>query len=234
MWRPITAALFAVGLSSFVAAQAPPKPESQAPARQTADPSVSPGKQSASPLDRFEEFSALMTGGVAPGTDSEIHIYRSGNLMRMEANEGHSFQITDLVKQETHGVATRGCLRYKNAYLRSYPFVLTGADYKFETSVVKKETVDGHECQVEDLIVSSPKLHDPIKLRLWEAEDLRGFPIKVETGTHRIIQYRNVVLGPQDPTLFIFPDNCEGAEQIGKHAVKPAGPKTKTKKAPTP
>ena len=37
-----------------------------------------------------------MVGGPVPGTDDEIHIYRSGNLMRMEANEGKSYQITDL------------------------------------------------------------------------------------------------------------------------------------------
>ena len=228
MWRLIMAPLLTVCLSFFAGAQA--SPAAQPPASQTsATPAVSSAAPSASPFDRFKEFSALMTGGVAPGTEAEIHIYRSGNLMRMEANEGRSFQITDLLKQETHGVAKSGCLHYKNAYLRSFPFVLTGPEYKFASTPVKKETVDGHECQVEDLTVSSPKLHDPLKIRLWEAEDLRGFPVKVETGTHRIIQYTNVVLGPQDPTLFLFPDNCEGAEQIGKHpSSSPA------KKAPKP
>jgi hypothetical protein len=232
MWRWITAALLTVWLSFFAAAQASPANSAAATPIESMQsaPATSPVAQSASPLDRFKEFSALMTGGVAPGTEAEIHIYRSGNLMRMEANEGRSFQISDLVKQETHGVAKRGCLHYKNAYLRTFPFVLTGAEYKFEITPVKKETVDGHECQVEDLTVSSPKLHNPVQLRLWEAEDLRGFPVKVETATHRIIQYTNVVLGPQDPTLFIFPDECEGAEQIGKRP----SPSSPAKKAPKP
>jgi hypothetical protein len=232
MWSLITAAVLTVELSFFAAAQAPPANTAAATPTESTEsaPAASPVALSASPFDQFKEFSALMTGGVAPGTESEIHIYRSGDLMRMEANEGRSFQVTDLLKQETHGIAKRGCLHYKNAFLRSFPFVLTGPEYKFESTAVKKETVDGHECHVEDLIVSSPKLHDPIKLRLWEAEDLRGFPIKVETGVHRIIQYTNVVLGPQDPTLFIFPDDCEGADKIGKDR----SPSSPAKKAPKP
>ena len=50
-------------------------------------------------------------------------------------------------------------------------------------------------------------------MRLWEAEDLQGFPIKIEFllpgGHDAIVHYRNVVLGPQDPTLFIHPKSCE-------------------------
>jgi hypothetical protein len=56
-------------------------------------------------------------------------------------------------------------------------------------------------------------LANPQKMRLWEAEDLQGFPIKIEfliLGGHGpVIRYKNVVLGEQDPTLFIHPKSCQ-------------------------
>jgi hypothetical protein len=51
----------------------------------------------------------------------------------------------------------------------------------------------------------------PIKLKLWEAEDLHGFPVKVQVlngGGRGTIQYKDVVLGPADPSLFIRPKHC--------------------------
>jgi hypothetical protein len=206
-----------------------PAPE-QAPAGQAAPTSESSG----SPLDHFKEFSAIMTGAPVPGQDDEVHIYRSGDLIRMEANEGNSYQITDLAKQETHGQAKTGCLKYKNPYVRSYPFSVMTPEKKYERVPVGKETVDGHVCQVEDVTISSPKLPNPIKIRLWEAEDLQGFPIKIQTMMHRIIEYKNVVLGPQDPTLFIFPNECQVIHGTTTLKTAPPGskPTPNPKKAP--
>ncbi len=166
-----------------------------------------------------------MAGGPVPGTEDEIHIYRSGNLMRMEATEGRTYQITDLAKQQTHGMAKTGCLQYNSPYVRSYPFIFSSPANKFERTPVGKETVDGHVCQVEDVTVTLPKHPAPATFRLWEAEDLQGFPIKIETKTHRVIRYKNVVLGPQDPTLFIFPDDCQSEKTIKVHPSTSAKPK---------
>jgi hypothetical protein len=204
---------------------APPTAAEQVPSGQPA-PNADPSQ---SPLEKFKEFSAIMVGGPVPGTADPIHVYRSGNLMRMEAHEGKSYQITDLVKQETHGQARTGCLHYKVPYVRAFPFSFSVLAEKFERAPVGKETVDGHVCQVEDVTFSVPKHVGPVKVRLWEAEDLQGFPIKIETGLHRTIEYQNVVLGPQDPTLFIFPLTCQNSEEtIGKLR----SPADKAKKAP--
>jgi hypothetical protein len=43
--------------------------------------------------------------------------------------------------------------------------------------------VDGHSCQVEEVALSSPMLANPQKMKFWEAEDLHGFPIKIEFVT---------------------------------------------------
>ena len=174
-----------------------------------------------------------MTGGPVPGTADPIHIYRSGDLMRMEANEGNSYQITDLAKHDTHGISKGACLHYKAPYIRTYPFSFSSPANKFERVPVGKETVDGHVCQVEDVIITLPKSPTTPKFRLWEAEDLQGFPVKVETKAHMVMRYTNVVLGPQDPTLFIFPDKCESSDEIGP-SPKSSKPTPKSQKAPPP
>jgi len=229
----LTAAVLLAGCFCFQvwAQTSPAQPAAQTPAEKTsAAPAVAPAAQTGFPLDQFQEFSAIMVGGPVPGTEDGIHIYRSGNLMRMEANEGRSYQITDLAKKETHGISKTGCLKYKNVYVRSYPFMFSNPANKFERTPVGKETVDGHVCQVEDVTVTLPKANAPAKFRLWEAEDLHGFPVKVETKMHRTIQYKSIVLGPQDPTLFIFSEECQNGEEIG--GGRPPVPSAKPTPAP--
>jgi hypothetical protein len=167
------------------------------------------------PLDSFQDFSAVMVGSRADtheGT-SQGHIYRSGKLMRMEEPGGRAYFITDLDTGETYGIAEAGCIHDDHPYIRAIPFQMAGKDSTVTRSPTGKETVDGHSCQVEEVTVSSPTLPNPQKMRFWEAEDLQGFPIKIEfvlPGGHGpVIHYKNVVLGPQDPTLFIHPKSCQ-------------------------
>lgn len=224
----LTAALFFLATSLGLEAWAQ-TPQAQPPAAQTSATETTPAAQmppaveaSLAPWDKVQEFSAIVTGGPVPGTEDVIHIYRSGNLLRMEGREGRNYLITDLAKQETHGIAESGCLKYTNPYVRSYPFSLSRPDNKYERAAVTKETIDGHVCQVEEVTLSSPKLHTPIKIRLWEAEDLEGFPVKIETAAHRIIQFKNVALGPQDPTIFIFPSKCQVLDRNAPHVKSPS------------
>src|SRR5271157_5085759 len=144
----LTATLLFAGCLTFQGwAQTPPAQQPPATEQASTAPLSSP-ESTEFPLDKFKEFSAIMAGGPVPGTESEIHVYRSGNLMRMEGPARNSYQITDLAKQETHGVAEGGCLAYKLAYVRSYPFSFSGSANKFQRVPVGKETVDGHVCQV--------------------------------------------------------------------------------------
>jgi hypothetical protein len=165
------------------------------------------------PLDAFPNFSAVMVGSVLPRDEREFHIYRSGKLLRMEGPGSQAFFLTDLTLLETWAVSARGCLHQPNPYFRAEPFSSARPGLTVERVASGKETVDGHSCQVEDVTISSPKMPRALKLRFWEAEDLQGFPVKVElqrvTGENRVIRYRNVVVGPQDPTLFIHPRHCD-------------------------
>ena len=227
MGKWITVLLFIGCVGCQAWAQAPSQ-QSQAATESQSAQAASKSGASQFPLDRFKDFSAIMAGGPAPGNEDDIHIYRSGDLMRMEGREGRTYQITDLAKQETHGIAKNGCLKYESPYIRSYPFSMPKAGDTYERVPAGKETIDGHVCQVEDLTIYVPHHSEPAKMRLWEAEDLHGFPVKIETKSHQVIRYKNVVLGPQDPTLFIFPDECQGAEET---IAKPAAPSSAPEKA---
>jgi|SRR5579863_3473268 len=172
------------------------------------------------PLDSFPDFSAVMIGSRAePGEGiTQGHIYRLGTRMRMEEPGRPGYFITDLNSGETYGILENGCIHDDHPYIRAIPFHIAGkADVTVTRASAGKETVDGHFCQIEDITVSSPMLANPQKMRFWEAEDLQGFPIKIEfllPGGHGpIVRYNNVVLGPQDPTLFFQPKSCQPLPQ---------------------
>jgi|HubBroStandDraft_4_1064222.scaffolds.fasta_scaffold221413_1 hypothetical protein len=177
------------------------------------------------PLDSFKDFSAIMVGSIMEMGEgaSEAHIYRSGELMRMEDPDGPGYLITDLTKLESYGISTGPCIHDNHPYFRASPFAAARPGSSVERVAAGKDTLDGHSCQIEDITVSSPKTGSHVKLRFWEAEDLQGFPIKIEFrrpgARSSIIRYKNVVLGPQDRTLFIYPKSCQSAPQRG-------GPKT--------
>ncbi|MGB6385030.1 MAG: hypothetical protein WBD25_18260 [Terriglobales bacterium] len=207
----------------------------QEPAGQTA---ATPSASTQFPLDAFPEFSAVMVGSVMTGDERESHIYRSGNLIRTEGTEGHNFLITDLTTLATFGVSALACMHDSNPYFRSAPFSSMKPGYTVERAISGQETVDGHSCKIEDITLSSPKLPRPIKLRFWEAEDLQGFPVKVEfirpSKHDPVIYYKNVVLGPQDPTLFIYPKSCQPSPGISHKPAPNAAPRAKKPAATAP
>jgi hypothetical protein len=190
------------------------QPAEQKPADQT---SSGPAK-SGYPLDAFTNFSAIMKGSFVLDDPTELHIYRSNKMMRVEGSEGVGYYLTDLEKQNTIHVWDDGCAVDNHVYQRSAPWAaMARPGYKAETVARGKETVDGHLCQVEDVTITGPDLQKPLKLKLWEAEDLKGFPIKIESvhsnGHNKTIRYSNVVVGPQDRTLFFHPKSCQAPVQ---------------------
>ena len=250
MIRPIAALLFAGCLALQAWAQVPPPAPpaqapavpAQAPAGQIPAAAAQPaGQTSASestqfPLDRFREFSAIETGGILPGSDWDGYVYRSGDLMRMQAVQQGKTQyfVDDLAKGTSYGFSVAGCAKLSLLFSRTFPFFMSGPGYTYERVAVGEETVDGHRCQVEDVTVHAPKHPIPAHFRLYEAEDLQGFPIKIENQQEKvrrwIIHYRNIVLGPQDPTLFVVPRDCQ--DLAGLTPVHPTGPGAKPKNPP--
>jgi hypothetical protein len=222
MVRLIRVILLIGGLAVRMHAQLPAE---QVPKEAPAGKIPAPPAKTQYPLDSFTDFSAVMVGSIMEMGEgaSEAHIYRSGELMRMEDPDGPGYLITDLTKLESYGISTGPCIHDRHPYFRASPFPAARPGSSVERVITGKETLDGHSCQIEDITVSSPKTGSHLKMRFWEAEDLQGFPIKIEFrrpgARSSIIRYKNVVLGPQDRTLFIHPKSCQSAPQRG-------GPKT--------
>jgi hypothetical protein len=229
MVRLLSAILFTCCLTAQLSAQASQATKDQAtkdeqPAQSSA---AAPSANLQFPLDAFPEFSAVMVGSVMNGDEREAYIYRSGNLMRASGNEGHNYLITNLDTLGSFGVSATGCMHDGNPYFRTAPFSAKKPGYTVtDRTVSGQEMMDGHSCKIEDVTLTSPKLARIIKLRFWEAEDLQGFPVKVEfmrpSKHDPVIHYKNVVLGPQDPTLFIYPNSCQSSAEFS-HKVGPKG-----------
>jgi hypothetical protein len=221
-------------LSSIILAQAPAPPASTDSATLAQQPAEKTSSAVA-PWDKFTTFTALMTGGPVIGTAEEIHIYRHGNLLRMEGQEHHSYVIQDLTKSgDARMISKADCLRMKIPFVRSYPFSFSWSPNRYETVVVGKETIDGHPTQVEEVtIIFAPVVHhDPVTIKIWAAEDLQGFPVKIENKLHHTIEYRNVNFEAQDPTLFIIPGACEPLDAEKENTPLPQ-PKKAPQKAPS-
>lgn len=209
-------------------------PSAQAPATEPAPAGQAAASESTQfPFDQFQEFSAIETGGILPGSDWDGYVYRSGNLMRMQAvNAGKTnYFVDDLAKEENYGLSVAGCAKLPSLYSRTYPFFMSGPGYTYERIAVGEETVDGHHCRVEDITIHAAKHPNPAHFRIYQAEDLQGFPIKIENRQEKVrrwvIHYKNVVLGPQDPTLFVVPNKCSSLDKLKGMQGVPSGAKPK-------
>lgn len=233
MVRWIALLLIACCIAAQLLAQAS---QGQTSAAEPAAPAASP-PETGFPLDQFKEFSAIMIGSLMPGDEQEGHIYRSDNLLRMQGTEGRGYFITDLTVSETYSLTTLGCLKDKHAYFRAFPFTASKPGRKFERVAAGEEMVAGHTCRVENLTISGGDLVAPMKLKIWEAQDLRGFPLKVQIlngGGQSIIRYKDIVLGPVDPTLFTIPKHCLSGVLPEPPRKKPAATTADQKKTSSP
>jgi hypothetical protein len=232
-------------------AQTPAQPSAQAPA-QTVAPT--PGQTAAqgpaqtaaqtpaqipakNPLDAFQQFSASVSGG--PLKWDKMKIYRSGNKIRAEHDYEKEIRISDLTKDRTSFVRhwvnrPVKCGTSDKLDIAAYPFFnYTERDFSVERSpTVEKETLNGHSCKVEDYTFR-PKdgRTQYVNMKLWEAEDLKGFPIQMEitpsaTGKFTL-RYTDVSVEPPDPKLFQLPALC----RAGAHPKKK--PPASTSKAPS-
>jgi hypothetical protein len=183
------------------------------------------------PLDSLTEFSAIMVGGVIGNID-ELHIYRSGKLMRTEMLDGN-YMVTNLETRDTFAVLPKKCAHDSRPSVNTFPFSLVTAGHKVERKPLGTEVVEGHSCQVEEVTLT-PEQGQPIRLKFWEATDLAGFPIKFElprtSGDPTTISYKDVKIGPPDPELFKIPARCtapapKATKSTGKAAASPPAKK---------
>ena len=85
---------------------------------------------------------------------------------------------------------------------------------KMEKTVLGKETVDGHPTVKHKVVVTddSGKKQEMI---VWNATDLKDFPIKIETsedGSKVVMAYKDIKLGKPEASQFEPP---KGAKKYG-------------------
>jgi outer membrane lipoprotein-sorting protein len=169
--------------------------------------------QAQNPFDTFKQFSATAVmsgmpthGGQGPG---EMKIYRSGDKMRTTMPGGAGYMIMELSQHTGYMVMSTGMCMQMTAQGQQNPFS-QAQDATIERSPAGTDTVDGHACKVENLTVT-PRNGQPSKMKVWEAEDLKGFPIKIEMqSSHGLVtmEYKDVSFSEPDASLFTHPENC--------------------------
>jgi hypothetical protein len=175
-------------------------------------------------LSEFKTFSANVTGGIA--RDHDRKIYRSGKWMRLDFDD--SYRVNNLDTLHMWSVGANRCAEFDRPDAGSYPFTAYH-DFKVERTtlehagVQETETIDGHVCKIEAMTLT-PKDDRPIvaKIKLWKAEDLDGFPIRIEVeegGQTYTSTYTNVSLKPPDPNLFQHPAKCTPGTRPGQGGV---------------
>jgi hypothetical protein len=77
-------------------------------------------------------------------------------------------------------------------------------DFKLETAELGKETVDGHPCVKNKAVVSDSK-GNKHESTVWNATDLKNFPVKIETagqGQKATMSFKDVKLAKPEASLF--------------------------------
>jgi hypothetical protein len=90
------------------------------------------------------------------------------------------------------------------------------SDFKVEKTELGKETVDGHPCIKNKVVVTNNegKTHEST---VWNATDLNSFPLKIETvqdGKTMTILFKDVKLAKPDAALFAPPSDFKKYESM--------------------
>lgn len=198
------------------------------------------------PLDEYQQFSALASGG--PLKWNKLKIYRSGDKLRGDYPYENEFRIANekqrngwVIRPLESAKTPKECQRMTLPDFSSYPFFAYTAD-RFDvertSTPVSKETIDGHSCTVEEYSVKLKEGGPSLMMKLWRAEDLKGFPVEINIKPSNrpeyTITYSDVTLEKLDPKLFQLPPACHAGKNSGKRSgasstKKPAGKTSESK-----
>ena len=184
------------------------------------------------PFESVKAFSAtlVVSGMSSKPSDgrAEAKIYRSGTKIRTTLPGGAGYTLIDTTAHTSYMVMGAGMCMQMTAQGQENPFA-QAPDATVERSSAGTDTVGGHACKVENVTVtpnSGPRAGQSTKMKIWEAQDLHGFPIKVETQTSHgpmTVEYKDVSLAEPDRSLFTHPENCRQMPTLPGMPAKPTG-----------
>jgi hypothetical protein len=168
----------------------------------------------------FPDFSATQ---VFQSRKAEItmKVYRSGSSVRVERTRAMSTLYVPAKKTiynfTVYPNNSRQCVSMTPEQAKMLPSPLELIQGKIvKRTLVGHEVVEGHASKVEKVVVARSD-GKTIKSKVWEAQDLKGVPVKIESYLTRITLtavYRDVVIGAPDQALFTVPDRCTPFEKM--------------------
>ena len=180
-------------------------------------------QQPESPWD-FPDFSGTQVFPTGK-YDITMKVYRSGSDVRVERDaNGMAPELWITASRKAYNISVyadgkRSCevSTPEQALMMPSPLeLLFGA--KVMRTPAGTEVVEGHPCKVEKVVVTRMDGKTTVESKVWEAEDLKGVPVKIESqhpgGAHLTVVYRDIVLGTPDKALFTPPDKCTPFEKM--------------------
>jgi len=181
-------------------------------------------EDAAKPSDpwNFPDFTAIQLMG-SRRRPMPAKVYLSGATVRVEISSA----VTNLYVTSTRKVyrlmtypdKSQTCIvmRSEQAKLLPSPIeLLQGTNV--ERTPAGREEFAGHPCKIEDVVVTRPD-GTKVRSRVWEAQDLKGVPVKIESQMPNgkfVAEYGDIAFGTLDKTLFTPPEKCTPYEKMGR------------------
>jgi hypothetical protein len=165
---------------------------------------------------KLPDYSAMQSmGNLPPGK-----IYQSGSNVHAEPAPG-LVTIYQSTNNKAYNLYARGyCIEMPaEKALTPNPLQLLFGT-KVERTPIGNAVVDGHSCKVEKVVVTGAD-GKTTESKVWEAEDLQGIPVKIQSQTEHgplLAVYNDIVLAKSDPALFALPNKCIPIEKMGEVA----------------
>jgi len=170
----------------------------------------------------FPDFSATQVFESHRAT-MQMKVYRAGDSVRVERSAALSTLYTPS-KSKVYNLTTypdhsHQCVVMKPEQAKMLPSpleLLQGSELK--RTDVGREVVEGHPCKVENVVVKRPD-GKTIESKVWQAQDLQGVPVKIESHIGDVTLsavYRDISLDAPDQGLFTIPERCTPFEKMGQ------------------
>jgi hypothetical protein len=170
----------------------------------------------------FPDFSATQVFQ-SRKADISMKVYQSGDSVRVERSEALSTlympsrsKVYNLTAYPDH---SHQCVVMKPEQAKMLPSpleLLQGSDLK--RTAAGTEVVEGHPCKIENVVVTRPE-GKTIESKVWEAQDLKGIPVKIESHIGEVTLsavYRDIAMETPDQNLFTLPEKCTPFENMGQ------------------
>jgi hypothetical protein len=168
----------------------------------------------------FPDFSATQVFQMA-NFGVPMKVYRAGTSVRMERSAAWSTLYTPyhIYNLTSYPDGSKQCvvMRPEQVKLLPSPLELLNGT-KVHRTLEGTDVVEGHRCKVEKVVVTRPD-GKTIESKVWEAEDLKGIPVKIQTSLpphHYAVVYQDIVPGTPDKALFTPPEQCTPYEKMGQ------------------